>query len=423
VDVAFALDCTGSMKDSLLLFGRAIGELAWEMRRARLDPRFGVVGFQDTTLGQPLKVARAGGQKLTDDFGALARVVRDLRAGGGGGEGDSSLDGVAEAADFPFREGAVRVVVLVTDGFPKRLDGRVKGIDDAVKHLRDRKVDQLHVVALPDHRKAFEPLWTAAKGGYFDLKLARAAGTFEPMATELAKAIAAASPEPPTGKPDDAGPAPQPVMPPVGSAKLATLPPGAEPEEPRPENLPASVPVAPPAEGAQSPSVPEDQAGARTWAWLAWGVVVSVFVALAIAAGRFAFLPGERPSARRGAVALAAGGVLGALALFAFDRLAGPLVARLAGGTLFGLGFGLGCGLAVPPAERVGGADVPELELVEESPGPRGDDGSALPRPAPAAAVRPKIAPTKPAGGCPGCGRAIPGTPGERYCMLCDRTF
>ncbi len=26
-------------------------------------------------------------------------------------------------------------------------------------------------------------------------------------------------------------------------------------------------------------------------------------------------------------------------------------------------------------------------------------------------------------GGCPGCGRTIPGEVGKRYCMLCDNTF
>ncbi len=40
----------------------------------------------------------------------------------------------------------------------------------------------------------------------------------------------------------------------------------------------------------------------------------------------------------------------------------------------------------------------------------------------PAAGAKPNIA-RGATGGCPGCGRAIPGEPGTRYCLLCDETF
>jgi hypothetical protein len=54
--------------------------------------------------------------------------------------------------------------------------------------------------------------------------------------------------------------------------------------------------------------------------------------------------------------------------------------------------------------------------------------GTGLP---PAATVKPVVPPAPatggqkaPAGdGCPGCGRKVPGPPGKRYCMVCDRTF
>jgi Mg-chelatase subunit ChlD len=42
--------------------------------------------------------------------------------------------------------------------------------------------------------------------------------------------------------------------------------------------------------------------------------------------------------------------------------------------------------------------------------------------PAPPTGSKPNIARGAP-GGCPGCGRAISGEPGKRYCMVCDATF
>jgi hypothetical protein len=416
VDVVFVLDCTGSMRATVGGLGDALPRFAAELARGRLEARFGLVGFKDTTLAQPLKIVRVGGEKLTADVTGFREAVGNLRLGGGGGEGESSLDGIAEAADYPFRAGAVRVVVLVTDGGPKRADARVKGIDEAVKYLRERKVDQLQIVALPEHRKAFEPLGEGAKGGHFDLKAAREGPSFEPLALNLAKAVTAAAPKPLEGTPGAAPRAPQPSLPPVGSVPLAVLPPGAEPDEPRPEN----DATAPSVEAAPAPPAP---VGSETGlpARAAWAAAVATLAALALFAAHLTLLPGERPTPSTGAacyaVALAAGAAAGLLPVVALDWLADAPAGRLGGAALFGLCLGL----AVPLAERAFGRPVllelPPEELEELPP------QQEAPAQPPLAGLKPNIVPPKPADGCPGCGRAIPGAPGARYCMVCDCTF
>ncbi len=408
VDVAFALDCTGSMEKAVAGIDAALPKFATALAKAELDVRFGLVGFQDTTLGQPLQVPQMNGERMTADAARLGAAMTGLRLGGGGGAGESSLDGIAEAAKGPFREPAVRVVLLVTDGGPKKADGRMKSADEAVKYLRAKRIDQLHVVALPEHRKAFEPLWEGAKGKYFDLGAANASGDYDTPMTALAKAVSDALPARPENKPEPSAAALQPALPPVGSAQPPAQPPGAEPDEPKVEKPPAVPP--------ESPSEPK---GLRAVVWVAWSVTVAGCVCLALLAGQMTVLPGGRPSLGLGAscygVALVVGLAAGAAGCVACGALAGPFVARLGGGCLFGFGFGL----MVPLAENWFRAEPPAEPL--------NFDAEPVPVPAPAVVappvLKPAIAAPKPRDGCPGCGRTIPGAAGNRYCMVCDNTF
>jgi hypothetical protein len=152
-------------------------------------------------------------------------------------------------------------------------------------------------------------------------------------------------------------------------------------------------------------------------------LAVCVFTVLGLALSHLTFLPGTRPALGLGAacysVAVVVGLGAGALGSIVFGSLAGPLLGRLAGGALFGFGVGV----MGPLAERWFRADPPitPLDPLELDPEPL-----PLPDPEPVASVRvvkPNITPPKPAGGCPGCGRVIPGETGTRYCMLCDATF
>jgi Mg-chelatase subunit ChlD/predicted lipid-binding transport protein (Tim44 family) len=436
-DVVFVLDCTGSMKGTVARFRNSIPRFTGEFPKAQLEPQVGLVGFQDTTLGQRLQFIRVGGAKLTADFDQFRTEVGGLYLGGGGGEGDSSLDGVAEAADYLFRDGAIRVVVLITDGAPKRVDGRMKSMEETVKHLREKKINQLHVVTLPGHKKAHEPLGEAAKGKYFDLELARKADDFDLLMSDVAKAIIVAIPEPPEGKAELSPAAPPPTLPPIGAVKFPTLPPGAEPDEPRFEEL---VPAVVPEEIPTAVEKPvEVSALRRAFAVVAWASVIVLLVPLCVFVGQLRFLPGERSSV--GACALGYGGgigvglCVGVLACLVFGTVAAFGV-RLSSATLFGLCVGL----AIPLAERLLRAQEPAVESSQqerqteqarekkadlpltESKVSEQKVESPIATAAPVA-VKPNITAPKPADGCPGCGRMIPGAVGERYCMLCDKTF
>jgi hypothetical protein len=403
VDLVFVCDCTGSMKGTLLGAAAAAPGFAEELRRANLEVRFGLVGFQDTTLGQPLKIPPLDGQRMSPRGDLLGLAIRDLRLGGGGGEGESSLDGVAEAADFPLRENAVRVVVLITDGAPKRIDGRMKSMDETVKYLRARKVDQLQIVALPEHRKPFEALRTGARGQYFDLRAAREAGAIEKLISDVAKAIVELAPQLPPIAVEPVAPAPEPTLP-LRSEKPLVLPPGAdaeEPEQPREEE----------------PVVPEEPERTRASSFAAWAIGLVSFVCMALLFGQWLLLP--RGSFTVGTAAagyglgVILGGAAGAAATAALDQLGLPYLGRAAGALVFGLCFGslVPLGARLFPSAHAPGKDTP----VTQQPEPR-TESLVVPR-------KPNIAPPRPRDGCPGCGRTIPGSAGERYCMLCDLRF
>jgi hypothetical protein len=366
IDIVLVLDCTGSMKKSVDGLTAAFPGFADEFARARCDVRFGVVGFRDTTLGQPLYLPRIGGERLTADPALFVAAVRDFKLGGGGGDGESSMDGVAAAADYPLREHSARVIVLVTDGGPKRVDGRMKSMDQTVKHLAGRRIDQLYVVALPQFRKAFEPLSSEFKGRFFDLKTATEENEFPKLTKELAKVITESVPIRPNPKPEPPEAPPAAAVPPLPRLKPPAPPPSSEPVDPR---AAAPVPPAPPsAESAESTPAPVEAARKPV---AAWALAVVALACLGLVVAQLTWLPGDRPTPRSSAAGYGSGLVVGLVAggivYFVFDAVGAGFLARLAGASLFGWCVGA----IVPFTERFfpvpmpEAAPEPELELAE----------------------------------------------------------
>lgn len=476
LDVVLVLDCTGSMAKSADGLRRAWPTLFAALAKAKFNARYGLVGFRDTTLNQPLALPTFGGEPMTADPELFSAALRGLRFGGGGGEGESSLDGLAKAADYPLRVGAAaRVLILVTDGPPKRADRRVKSIEDAVGHLRARRIDQLHVVALPEHRKRFEPLQGAVKGSFFDLKDATEKDGFGPLAADLAKAIVDAVPARPEPKPEPAPPAPTVALPEPKAAEVPAPPASREPDEPQFDALPLAPVDSPPRAkraATEAPAKPPFPLAAVA----GWAAAVVCVAVMLLFFGEM-LLPGERPSGAALAagygVGVPVGVAAGALGFVALDAVGIPLLARVGAAGLFGLLLGLTVAAAevlfraetepsdaeplvasqvlTPPlakplakpraakAEPLPELDLPTIEAPTKPPPPKPlldldlppveAPTSAVPKPPPlpppvVAPHKPNItgAP-KPGDGCPGCGRKIPGATGTRYCMVCDQTF
>jgi hypothetical protein len=355
VDIVFALDISGSMQWAINGTSKGIGKFAEALGKNQLDARVGLVGFKDTTLGQSNTVLKFNGDALTTDFEKFRDEVAKLRADGGGAEGESSLDGIADAADYEFRGQVTKVIIMVTDEGPKRPDGRMASVEDTAKYVKQKKIDQLHVITLPELMKAFEPLKDGAPGKVYNLlEVQKAADGFEKLLPELGKVIADLVAEKPSGKLDLPGVPPPPALP-ASDAKLAATPARDAP----PPVLPPTV------KGVQSTEVYDAaKKGQLVLAVGVWTGAIAALVCLALVAGQKNYLQGGLPRAGGALAALGGGLVVGLLGgaagqgLFLAadtESVALSVLFRVLGWALLGALAGAGLAFFVPNLKIVYG--------------------------------------------------------------------
>ena len=170
-DIMFVLDCTesmdgeiGAIKDTIIDFAKSI-EL--EGVRARL----GLVEFRDRLCHEEQRVLTFKGEVFTRDTAAFRREVSKLKAIGGGDWPESSLDGIMLALRQPFNPASSKVIVLVTDAPPHIPDKETNSIEEVVREIEDREVDQIYLVMRTQdpESQVYLKLLEAAKGLAFEL--------------------------------------------------------------------------------------------------------------------------------------------------------------------------------------------------------------------------------------------------------------
>lgn len=326
VDVMFALDTTGSMGWAINGVSTGIQNFVDELaKKKKMDVRFGLVAFKHYIDGaNQLRVIIVNKEPFTTDVIGFRNEVRQLRAGGGG-DNESSLDGVAEAAKQPFRPKATKVILLITDEPPIIPDKRIKTVKDAVGELKLAKIDQLHLVVRPEHRTTFEGLRDAAPGEYFDLSRVVQGDAFAKLLPELSKVIAsAAEAARPNQRPELAAPPPSVALPEVRSLQSSQ---------------------------AYDPSAK----GQLFLAFSGWTAAIAGLISMALAAGQFLSLgrfPRPLPVAAGLAGGLAAGligGIVGqTLYLLAPESTAIRLIFQIIGWMALGALAGVGLAFVVP---------------------------------------------------------------------------
>jgi Ca2+-binding RTX toxin-like protein len=125
-DFAFVIDQTESMADNIAAVKSvATGVVGALFAGGTTDARIGIVGFRDTTNGEPTTVI----QSFTDQDALAARqiaaidAINGITVGGGGGFSETAYDGLLTALDGSmgeWRAGAgVRKIALFTDAGAK----------------------------------------------------------------------------------------------------------------------------------------------------------------------------------------------------------------------------------------------------------------------------------------------------------------
>jgi len=194
VDVAFAVDISGSMQWAINGVANGSRQFAAEMAAAKTDVRFALVAYRHYKNGPGyLQTLSFRSGEFTGDSDEFRDQVSRLRAGGGGDPGESSLDGVTDAARLPFRPKATKVVLLISDEPPVIPDGKTASMKDAIDVIRGARIDQLHLVVNKNQLAYFEPLQTGANGQMFDLRTVVGGDGFQRLIPELSKVIAKAA--------------------------------------------------------------------------------------------------------------------------------------------------------------------------------------------------------------------------------------
>lgn len=193
VDVVFALDVTGSMDQEIEGVKTGIGEFVSQLNSRDLDSRVGLVAFGDRLNDEEPQILSFGTEPFTADTREFSRQVGAINRVHGGDDPESSMDALVLAARQPFRPQATKVILLITDALPKLPDREISSIDEAVKILQDREIDQLHLVIQDSDRSGFIDLQAGAPGEIFSLaETAAQRQGFDRILPEVGKQIAAA---------------------------------------------------------------------------------------------------------------------------------------------------------------------------------------------------------------------------------------
>jgi hypothetical protein len=377
VDILFVLDLTSSMEFAIQGVKDGIKDFVKKLDEFDIDARIGLIGFGDVEDDRLAPfVILTQGKPLTHDYQTFAQSVGNLKAAGGGDIPESSLQALALARKQPFREGATKVIILITDAPPKfHRTIYPRTMFESAADLAMTKIDQFHVVARPkDFQDFYFPLLKKYAGSFNDISNVKGEGAFAALlpiiGAEISKIIVTNNPAPPAPKIDLALTPPPPAAaskPPSASPppplKTAQAPPAPLTEEPLP---PASATASlPPLDQAVRPTLAAvqstqafstDDSLQLLTALGIWTAVVAGAICLLLIAGQRFYLGQlwlNLPDIGKGLGGGMAAGLLGGITGQIFFQLtaggtAWTIITRACGWGLLGALIGGGMALFVP---------------------------------------------------------------------------
>lgn len=233
VDILFLLDVTGSMEFAIEGVSDGIQRFASQIQEADLDARVGLIAYRDRVFGQEPEILKFDGQTFTQDYEAFRAKVGRLFCVGNNTIPESTLDALVLGSRQEFRPKAAKVIVLITDAEPLVPDKETSTMSEAISHLREAGIGQIHTVVRRNEREIYGPLRRKPfTGEFFDLLDAvRRPGSFAAsiLPQVSAKIVETTVASLPAIKLDPAAPPKPPAETPAAPAKIA---PPAEPPAP-----------------------------------------------------------------------------------------------------------------------------------------------------------------------------------------------
>ena len=177
IDVAFALDTTGSMGDEIDVVKEKIVEIARNISagQPRPDVRFGIVAYRDRG---DVYVTKAF--PFSREIGDVQKALRSLDANGGGDEPESVAEGLyatVHELQWDFSKGTARMIFLIGDAgpheYPDGKDWRKVTSEAAEKGIT------ISVIACsglnPQGERVFQKIAKMADGQFMHLTYTRVA--------------------------------------------------------------------------------------------------------------------------------------------------------------------------------------------------------------------------------------------------------
>jgi hypothetical protein len=112
VDICIIFDTTGSMSDKISGLITCMTDFVDELGKMSLDWRISILPFGDLTVGDRVELD----WPFVTTVEQTRKQLRQMpRFSGGGNDGESSVEAVLGAIGKPWRKGAVRIALLLTD--------------------------------------------------------------------------------------------------------------------------------------------------------------------------------------------------------------------------------------------------------------------------------------------------------------------
>jgi hypothetical protein len=162
LDVAFAIDSTGSMGGIIESVKSNVAQLAEQLHEADPDFRVALVDYKDAPPYSTDIYQAEVDQNFTTDLGAFDSAVAGLLASGGGDTPESVYTGMMTALELPWRNGAHKELVVIGDAGGHPVDPETGYTADDVV-ATSLALDPVAINAIPASAEAEETLGPVAE--------------------------------------------------------------------------------------------------------------------------------------------------------------------------------------------------------------------------------------------------------------------
>ncbi|PPH14636.1 peptidase [Rathayibacter sp. AY1F8] len=149
IDIAFAIDTTGSMEDDIDAVKRNVGAIVERVAATSNSARYGLVTFRDHPVGggDLTDYASRVETPFTADPAVFSEKLTALGVGGGGDIPESVYSGAMTALDFEWRSGVRKVLIVLGDA-PAKNPEPVTGFTSTIVAERAFAIDPVVVYAV-----------------------------------------------------------------------------------------------------------------------------------------------------------------------------------------------------------------------------------------------------------------------------------